>query len=76
MTAGWRKAGLDARRAAICAYAAKSTRTPSAVTEGDLAPLRAAGLGDADLLALAHVIAFFNGVNRIAECLHVDPEPE
>ena len=46
------------------------------MTEEDLAPLRAAGLSDEDLLVLSHVTAFFNGVNRIADALHVDPEPE
>ena len=71
----WRAAGLSERRAAIAAWAEKSTASPSATTEEDLAPLRAAGLSDEDLLVLAHVISFFNGVNRVAECLHVDEEP-
>ena len=44
------------------------------MTVDDLAPLREHGLADADLLTLAHVIGFFNGVNRVADCLHVDPE--
>lgn len=69
-------AGLDPRRAALVAYAVKSTRAPAAMTEADLAPLRAEGLADEALLTAAHVIGFFNGVNRVADCLHVDREPE
>lgn len=65
---------LDDRRRALVSYAEKSTLSPSAMTESDLAPLRAHGLTDADLLTLAHVIGFFNGVNRVADCLHVDSE--
>jgi len=68
-------ADLDDRRAAIAAYAARSTRAPAEMTAADLDALRAHGLADEDLLTLAHVIGFFNGVNRVADCLHVDPEP-
>ena len=46
------------------------------MTEADLKPLRIQGLDDESLLTLAHVISFFNGVNRVADCLHVDPEGE
>jgi uncharacterized peroxidase-related enzyme len=72
---GWQSAGLDDRAAAIAAWAEKSTREPSSMTEDDLAPLRAAGLSDEDLLVLAHAVALFNDANRLAEGLHVDPEP-
>jgi uncharacterized peroxidase-related enzyme len=70
-----RAAGLDARRAAIAEWAEKSTREPSGMAEEDLGPLRTQGLSDEDILTLAHVVSFFNGVNRVADGLHVDPEP-
>jgi len=73
--ADWRSAGFDPRRTAIASWAEKATREPSAMTEEDLAPLRAAGLTDEDLLVLAHAVALFNDANRLAESLHVDPEP-
>lgn len=76
MIAGWELAGLDPRREALCRYARKATLDPSSMCEADLEPLRSVGLEDEDLLTLAHVISFFNGVNRVADCLHVDPEPE
>ena len=75
MQADWRNAGFDERRTAIASWAEKATREPSAMTEGDLAPLRAVGLTDEDLLVLAHAVALFNDANRLAEMLHVDPEP-
>ena len=45
------------------------------MTRSDLAPLRTLGLTDRDLLDLAQVIGFFNSINRLADCLGVDPEP-
>jgi len=68
------RAGLDPRLEAICDYAERATRDPAGMTEEHLAPLRAHGLADADLLTLTHVIGFFNGVNRVADCLGVDGE--
>src|SRR5437763_5299288 len=40
----WRRAGLDPRRRAICAYADKLTLRPREVTRGDLQTLLEAGL--------------------------------
>ncbi len=62
-------APLDARRAAIVAFAAKLTATPGAVTGGDLAPLRAAGLADLEVLDLIHAIAMFANANRLMQSL-------
>ena len=59
-------ASLDARSRAFVAYALKLTRTPSAVTQDDVATLRAAGLGDRGIHDLAAVVAYFNFVNRMA----------
>ena len=66
---------MNARREALRCYAEKATRTPADMTAKDLDPLRAEGLTDRDLLDLAQVIGFFNSINRIADCLGVDPEP-
>jgi uncharacterized protein YciW len=46
------------------------------MTRDDLVPLRDAGLEDEDLLVLASVVSFFNGVNRLADGLSVDDEPD
>jgi alkylhydroperoxidase family enzyme len=46
------------------------------MTPEDLAPLRAQGLTDRDLHDATQVIAYFNYINRIADALGTDLEPE
>jgi len=41
-----------------------------------MAVLRKLGLTDRDILDAVQVIAYFNYINRIANALGVDPEPE
>jgi uncharacterized peroxidase-related enzyme len=72
----WTAAGLDPRRTAMLDYAAKLTRTPGAMARADVAALRAAGFSDADVLAIAQVVGYFAYVNRIADGLGVQLEPE
>ncbi len=55
--------------AALVAYADKLTLTPWAMTSDDLAPLRALGLDDADLLDVICVIAQQNAFSRLAHAL-------
>ena len=52
------------------------TRTPSAVRPQDLETLRRNGLTDRDILDAVEVISYFNYINRVAEALGIDPEPE
>jgi len=42
----------------------------------DLTPLREAGLTDADIHDAVQVIAYFNYINRVADALGTDLEPE
>jgi uncharacterized peroxidase-related enzyme len=72
----WRGARLPLLDAALCAYAEKLTRSPAAMTEEDLAPLRAVGLDDVALHDLIQVAAYFNSINRVADAIHVELEPE
>jgi len=46
------------------------------MTAADLAPLRAQGLSDAGIHDAVQVIAYFNYINRIADALGTDLEPE
>ena len=62
--------------AALAAYAEKLTLRPSEMSADDLAPLRAAGLTDTDILDAVEVIAYFNYINRVADALGIDPEPD
>ncbi len=72
----WRGAELSSQDRALCAYAEKLTRTPAVMTEADLEPLRAAGLDDVALHDAVQVISYFNYINRVADAVHVDLEPE
>ena len=60
---------LDARRRAIVDFSAKLTRAPQRMTAADLAPLRAAGLGDLEILDLIHAAAMFAWANRLMQTL-------
>jgi len=65
---------LPGRLRALARYAIKLTRTPQEMVESDLAPLRAAGLSDRDIVDLNQVVAYFNYVNRVADGLGVELE--
>jgi len=56
-------------------YALKLTRTPWGMSEGDLSPLRDAGLTDREILDLAMIVGYFAFVNRLADGLGVELEP-
>ena len=42
----------------------------------DVEALRAQGLADADILDAVEVISYFNYINRVADGLGIDPEPD
>ena len=69
------RAELDAREGAMLRYAAKLTREPGSMQPEDVQALRDAGFGDADVLAVCEVTAYYAYVNRIADGLGVDLEP-
>jgi uncharacterized peroxidase-related enzyme len=72
----WRTAGLDAPDAALCTYAEKLTLAPSHMSEADVHALRAAGFDDVAIHDLIQVVSYFNYINRVADAVHVDLEPE
>lgn len=55
-------------------YAVKLTQTPGAMEQGDLAPLRAAGFSDRDILDITEVVAYYAYANRMADGLGIDIE--
>ena len=71
MGADYAKLDLSDREQAMLDYSAKLTRTPSAMAEDDLAPLRRVRLTDRDILDLSLCVAYFAYVNRIADGLGV-----
>lgn len=69
-------ARLTPRQKALAKFAEIITRTPSGTRRQDVETLRQHGLSDRDLLDAVEVIAFFNYINRVADGLGIDPEPE
>jgi uncharacterized peroxidase-related enzyme len=65
---------FEPRRQAIIDYAAKLTRDPAAIGAADLAPLRAQGLSDLEILDLTHAVAMFAWANRLMQTLG-EPAP-
>jgi alkylhydroperoxidase family enzyme len=52
------------------------TRDPSAVGTADVNALRAQGLDDAAIHDAIQVIAYFNYINRIADAVGIEDEPD
>ena len=52
------------------------TRVPSAMERRHVEALRMHGLSDRDILDAVQIISYFNYINRIADALGIDPEPE
>jgi uncharacterized peroxidase-related enzyme len=63
------QAALTDRERAMLDYAVKLTRTPWAMREDDLQPLRSSGFDDLAILHIVALVGFFNYVNRVADAL-------
>ena len=69
----WRRAGLDPRRHAICAYADKLTRRPREVTRDDLQTLLDVGLTLEEAWDVAEIASMYNLTNRMAMATNMLP---
>lgn len=76
ITLDWRRAGLDDRRAAICAYVERLTRDPLGCDEDDLDVLRSHGLTDEEVWDVIEIAAMYNFTNRMAMAGGQLPNPE
>jgi uncharacterized peroxidase-related enzyme len=72
----WRRASLDPRRAAICAYAEKLTLRPREVTRADLESLLDAGLSLEGAWDVAEIAAMYNFTNRMAMATNMLPNEQ
>jgi uncharacterized peroxidase-related enzyme len=72
----WRRAELDPRRTAICAYAEKLTLRPREVTRADLQTLLEVGLTLEEAWDVAEISAMYNLTNRMAMATNMLPNPE
>jgi uncharacterized peroxidase-related enzyme len=72
--------GIDAtqpeRERAVIDYSVKLTRDPAGMTSADLAPLRAAGFTDAEILDINNAAAVFAWANRLMQTIGESVAPE
>ena len=76
LAADWKSAELDPADLALAAYAEKLTLHPATMTEAAVQGLRDLGFDDVAIHDAIQVIGYFNYINRIADGVHVDLEPE
>ena len=72
----WRRAGLDERRTAICAYAEKLTLRPRELCKADLDSLVLAGLTLEEAWDVAEIASMYNLTNRMAMATNMLPNEE
>ena len=72
----WRRAELDPKRTAICAYAEKLTLRPREVTRADLDTLLEAGLTLEEAWDVAELSAMYNLTNRMAMATNMLPNAQ
>ena len=65
---------FDGRELAGLLYAAKLTRSPSAIDESDIEYLRSAGFDDGEILEVNQVSAYFNYANRMVTGLGINTD--
>lgn len=70
------KAELPERVRALCDFAVQVTLAPASPTEEDVERLRAHGWSDAALSDAIQVVAYFNYINRVADAVGIENEPE
>ena len=61
---------------ALCDFAVKVTHEPAAVGPGDVEALRTQGWSDTAVHDAIQVIAYFNYVNRVADAVGIEDEPD
>ena len=76
MKHNYHRADLTPRQKALCEFAEMATRAPAAMKARHIETLRGHGLSDRDILDAVQVISYFNYINRVADALGIDPEPE
>ena len=72
----WQLANLAAADQSLCHWATKLTMSPSDMTKEDVENLEKYGFSHEAISDAAQVIGYFNYINRIADGLGVDLEPE
>lgn len=72
----YRAADLEPRTRALCDFAIQLTREPASISQADIDLLHRHGLDDAAIHDAIQVIGYFNYINRIADAVGIQNEPE
>ena len=72
----YRAADLEPRTRALCDFAIQLTRDPARIAQADIDLLRTHGIDDAAIHDAIQVIGYFNYINRIADAVGIEDEPE
>ena len=72
----YRQADLEPRLRALCDFAVRLTHQPGSMDEAQIALLQEQAWSDAAIHDAIQVIAYFNYINRIAEAVGIEGEPE
>ncbi|HYY76336.1 MAG TPA: hypothetical protein VE644_08470 [Gaiellaceae bacterium] len=72
----YRQADLPPRVRALCDLAVQMTHGPASVRGEDIEALRRLGWSDAGIHDAIQVVAYFNYINRVADAVGIDDEPE
>ena len=72
----YRAADLEPRHRALCDLAAKLTAAPATVSQEDVDVLRSHGWSDAAIHDAIQVVSYFNYINRVADAVGIEGEPE
>jgi len=67
---------LDPTQVALLRYVEKVTLAPASCRREDVEALRASGATDEQIHAAVQVAGYFAYINRVADGLGVDPEPD
>ena len=72
----WKMADLSQKDKTLCSWAEKLTLIPWKMDESDVRRLEATGFSQNAISDAAQVIGYFNYINRIADGLGVELEPD
>jgi uncharacterized peroxidase-related enzyme len=72
----YRSAALDPRVRALCDFATKLTLASPTVEQADIDVLRGHGWSDEAISDTIQVVAYFNYINRVADGVGIENEPD
>jgi uncharacterized peroxidase-related enzyme len=76
LSSNFRRAPVSPSEMALLEYAHRLTAAPASIRETDVGALREAGWTDRAISDAVQIIGYFNYINRVADGLGVDLEPE